>query len=85
MGRMFNTWYGKVWKMEWKIFGMVWNGRFQVWNGIVWKIYITFHSMPCTQELFCNISLYGERAVSNHDRFIFQFRANFLLFTPARS
>ena len=40
--------------MEWKIFGMVWNGRFQVWNGIVWKILpaiedgrFTFHSIVC--------------------------------------
>jgi len=40
--------------MERKIFGMVWNGRFQVWNGIVWKILpamedgiFTFHSIVC--------------------------------------
>jgi len=40
--------------MEWKIFVMVWNGRFQVWNGIVWKILpamedgrFTFHSIVC--------------------------------------
>jgi len=31
-----------------------------------------------TQELFCNISLHGERTVANHDRFILQFRANFI-------
>jgi len=31
-----------------------------------------------TQELFCNISLHGERTVSNHDRFVLQFRANFI-------
>jgi len=36
-----------------------------------------------TQELFCNISLHGERTVSNHDSFVLQFRAKFcLLFTP---
>jgi len=40
--------------MEWKIFDMVWNGRFPVWNGIVWKILVamedgrfTFHSIVC--------------------------------------
>jgi len=38
-----------------------------------------------TQELFCNISLHGERTVVNHDRFILQFRAKFsLLFPPTR-
>jgi len=38
-----------------------------------------------TQELFCNISLHGERTVSNHDRFDLQFRAKFyVLFTPTR-
>jgi len=32
-----------------------------------------------TQELFCNISLHhGERTVSNHDRFLLQFRASFI-------
>jgi len=40
--------------MKWKIFGMIWNGRFQVWNGIVWKILpamedgrFAFHSIVC--------------------------------------
>jgi len=44
--------------MEWKIFGMVWNGRFQVWNGIVWKILptmedgrFTCHSMVCAAHI----------------------------------
>jgi len=38
-----------------------------------------------TQELFCNISLHGERTVSNHDSFLLQFRAKFcLLFTSTR-
>ena len=32
-----------------------------------------------TQELFCNISLHGERKVSNHARFVLQFRAKFYL------
>jgi len=31
-----------------------------------------------TQELFCKISLHGERTVCNHDCFILQFRANFI-------
>jgi len=31
-----------------------------------------------TQELFCKISLHGERTVSNYDRFVLQFRANFV-------
>jgi len=30
-----------------------------------------------TQELFCNISLHG-KTVSIHDRFVLQFRANFI-------
>jgi len=37
--------------MEWKILGMVWNGRFYLWN---WKILpavedgrFTFHSIVC--------------------------------------
>jgi len=36
-------------------YGMIWNGRFQLWNGMenfacygIWKIYVPFHSMPCT-------------------------------------
>jgi len=29
-----------------------------------------------TQEQFCKISLHGERTVSNHDRFVLEFRAN---------
>jgi len=35
---------------EWKIFGMIWNGRFQVWNGYVCKILPAmedFHSIVC--------------------------------------
>jgi len=31
-----------------------------------------------TQELFCKISLRGEKIVSNNDRFVLQFRANFI-------
>jgi len=31
-----------------------------------------------TQERFCNTSLHGERTIANHDRFVLQFRANFI-------
>jgi len=36
-------------------------------------------------ELFCNISLHGERTVSSRDGFVLQFQPKFyLLFTPTR-
>ena len=45
----------------------------------------TSYTATHTQELFCNISLHGERTVFNHNRFVLQFCAKFfLLFTPTR-
>jgi len=35
-------------------------------------------SYTATHELFCNISLHGKRTISNHDRFVLQFRADFV-------